>query len=117
VEKDTRKAKEGSRSGQTRRFLRKAPTRNLQDLTEEIREPRPIKLMTEQATVTLEALFLFSIKISKTEIFQARLNSKKKIFQNFTFFNFNIRFSPNRNSLIQFSSRVINKDFVMLSQT
>ena len=82
VEKDTRKAKEGSRSGQTRRFLRRAPTRP----DRRNKRASSIKLMTEQATVTLDALFLFSIKISKTEFFQARLNSEKKSFKILPFF-------------------------------
>jgi hypothetical protein len=61
VEKDTRKAKEGSRSGQTRRFSRKAPKGCLTRPDTRKKRASSIKLMTKQAT--LDALFLFSIKI------------------------------------------------------
>ena len=60
VEKDTRKAKEGSRSGQTRRFSRKAPKGCLTRPDTRKKRASSIKLMTKQAT--LDALFLFSIK-------------------------------------------------------
>ena len=81
VEKDTRKAKEGSRSGQTRRFSRKAPKGCLTRPDTRKKRASSIKLMTKQAT--LDALFYFQSK-SKTEYFRLRLNLELKVF---TFLN------------------------------